>query len=112
MSSNSDFDSWYDVPPNATCTDCGADYSRGEDDRTTTCDPCSDRRDAHTTLLERRLVMAKALVGKSALAGAPKLTSGELAFCVAMLGNGRTLQWAIDRVQVQRGRLPFGSEVA
>jgi hypothetical protein len=111
---DADFDSCYEVPPNATCSDCGADYSRAEGDPTTTCDPCSDRRDAHTTLLERRLVMAKALVKKSPLADAPKLTSAELAFCVAMLGNGWTLQRAIDKIQVQRGRLPFasGSEVA
>jgi hypothetical protein len=63
-------------------------------------------------LLERRLVMAKALAQPSALAGAPKLTSGEIAFCVALLGLGWTLQRAIDKVQTQRGRLPFGSEVA
>lgn len=114
MFRDSDLDSCHDVQPNATCTDCGADFSRGENDPTTTCDPCSDRRDAHTTRLQRRLVMAKVLQHPSAaLAHAPKLTAGEMSFCVAMLGNGWTLQRAIDQVQVQRGTLPFsGSEVA
>lgn len=98
----------FDVQPNATCLDCGADFSRAEDDPgPATCDPCSDRRDAHTTLLEHRLVMAKALQASSALGNTPKLTAGELAFAVAMIGNGWTLQKAIDKIQAQRNRLPF-----
>lgn len=109
---DSAFDSYYDMRPNATCSDCGADFSRAENDPGTLCDACSDRRDAHTDLLQRRLVMAKALEPSTALAHAPKLTSGEIRFCVAMLGKGWTLQRAIEKIQVQRGRLPFGSEVA
>jgi hypothetical protein len=26
------FDDFYDIQPNATCVDCGADFSRAEDD--------------------------------------------------------------------------------
>lgn len=96
-----------DVRPNATCTDCGADFSRADHDRGTLCDPCSDRHDAHTSMLERRLVMAKATTP-----AAPKLTPSELALCVALLGNGYTLERAIARVQVLRVRLPFGNEAA
>lgn len=103
----------YDVQPNATCLDCGGDFSRAEDDPNPAyCDPCSDRRDAHTTLLQTRFVMAKALHGASPLAGAPKLTAGELAFTVAMIGNGWTLAKAIDKIQAQRSRLPFTPEAA
>lgn len=112
MFRDSDLDSCYDVQPNATCLDCGADFSRAESDPGGHCDDCSDRRDAHTSMLEHRLVMAKALHGASALVGAPKLTAAELAFTVAMIGNGWTLAKAIDRVQAQRSRLPFGSEAA
>lgn len=110
-----DLDSCYDVQPNATCLDCGADFSRAEDDPGPYCDPCSDRRDAHTTLLQTRFVMAKALHGASPLAGAPKLTAGELAFAVAMIGNGWTLAKALDKIQAQRARRPlpfFGGEAA
>jgi len=53
------FDS--DLRPNATCTDCGADYSKADTDPTTWCDACSDRRDAHTALLEIRFLAAKVL---------------------------------------------------
>ena len=49
------------LEPNATCTDCGVAYSKAEMDPTTWCDACSDRRDAHTDLLEIRL-MAKAVL--------------------------------------------------
>lgn len=112
MFRDQDLDSCYDVQPNATCTDCSADYSRGEEDPTTTCDRCSDRRDAHTTLLEGRLVMAKALARATAGVPAPVLTSGEISFCVALLGLGWTLQRAMNKIQTQRDRLPFGSEVA
>jgi hypothetical protein len=56
-----DYDEFYDIQPNAECVDCGAAFSRAEDDRgPKTCDTCSDRRDAHTTRLERRLAMVKA----------------------------------------------------
>jgi hypothetical protein len=50
----------YDLRPNATCTDCGADFSKADADPGTLCDRCSDQRDAHTSLLELRLLMAKA----------------------------------------------------
>lgn len=112
MFRDSDLDSCYDVQPNATCTDCGVDFSRGENDPGTLCDPCSDRRDAHTSMLARRLVMAKALHPSAALASAPTLTAAEMSLAVALLGHGWPLQRAIDKIQVQRGRLPFGSEVA
>jgi hypothetical protein len=102
----------YDIQPNATCQDCGQDFSRAEDDPGPYCDACSDRRDAHTTMLEHRLVMAKALVGKSALAAAPKLTSGEMSLAVALLGLGWSLERVIDDIQKHRRSLPFGQEVA
>jgi hypothetical protein len=41
MFRDQDLDSCYDVQPNATCTDCGADYSRGEDDPTTHVTPAA-----------------------------------------------------------------------
>jgi hypothetical protein len=110
MFRDSDLDC-YDVQPNATCTVCSVDVSRGQSDTSTCCDACSDRRDAHTSMLEHRLVMAKA-TSRAALVGAPKMTSGELAFCVAVLGLGWPLARAIDRVQAQRNRLPFGKEAA
>lgn len=94
----------YDVRPNATCVDCGTDYSRAENDPGTYCDGCSDRRDAHTDLLQRRLKMATASTRGSS---APKLTPSEISLVVALLGNGYTLDKAIDRIQVLRGRLPF-----
>jgi len=50
----------YDLPPtNATCHDCGVDYSRGEHDPTVWCDECSDRRDRWATAQEIKM-MAKA----------------------------------------------------
>jgi hypothetical protein len=51
-----DFDA---LPPNAQCTDCGAAFSRADDDPGTWCDPCSDRRDAHTSALERRWTLER-----------------------------------------------------
>jgi len=96
-----------DVRPNATCTDCGSDYSRADHDPTTLCDTCSDRRDAYTSQLQRRLQMAKAFSRKTHV---PTLTASELALCVALLGNGYTLEKAIDRIQTLRGRLPFTPE--
>lgn len=104
------FADFYDLRPNATCTDCGVDFHRNDNDPhpSTVCQTCSDRRDAHTTMLERRLRMAKASLHPSAvLAAAPKLTSGELALAVALIGNGFSLQQAIDKIQAQRGTLPF-----
>jgi len=50
----------YDLQPNAECADCGLPYSKGEHDRTVWCDDCSNRRDLHTSLLEIRLMMARA----------------------------------------------------
>ncbi len=47
-----DFDA---LPLNATCVDCGMDFSRAYDDQGAYCDGCSDRRDAHTSALEIRL---------------------------------------------------------
>ncbi len=47
-----DFD---EVPFNATCTDCGADYGRAEGDPTTWCDACSDRRDGWVSAMEVRM---------------------------------------------------------
>jgi hypothetical protein len=99
------FDAFYDLQPNATCADCGTDYSRADNDPSHYCDGCSDRRDAHTSMLERRLTMAAAKLKPGI--PAPKLTSSEIAFCVALLGQGWPLDKAIDRVQVLRSRLPF-----
>jgi len=96
-----------DLRPNASCTDCGADYSKADHDPTTTCDACSDRRDAHTSRLERRLRMA------TARPPVPVLTPAEIALSVALLGCGYTLQQTIDRIQVNRAKRPLsGSEVA
>jgi hypothetical protein len=50
-----------EIQPNASCTDCGVDYAKADADPTTWCDPCSDRRDAHTTAMEIRF-MAKAVL--------------------------------------------------
>jgi hypothetical protein len=97
-----------DVLPNATCTDCGADFSRADHDPGTLCDPCSDRRDAHTSMLERRLVMAKATPPARPII----LTPAEIALCVALIGLGWKLSHAIERVQDQRARLPFTNEAA
>lgn len=112
-----DYDDFYTLQPNSTCADCSRDFSCHEETPNPRyCDACSDRRDAHTTLLETRFVMAKALQGKSPLAPALTLTSGEIAFCVALLGMGVTLEKAIDKIQTQRARqpLPFfgGGEAA
>lgn len=47
------------LPPNAECTDCGAAYSKADDDPTTWCDACSDRRDAWAAAFEiRQMVKA------------------------------------------------------
>lgn len=48
-------------PTNATCHDCGVDYSRGDHDRTVWCDECSDKRDRWTSAQEIRS-MAKAIL--------------------------------------------------
>ena len=42
----------------ATCADCGADFSKAEDDPTVWCDACSDRRDAWASALELRMAHA------------------------------------------------------
>lgn len=47
-----------ELAPNAHCHDCGAPFSRADDDPGLWCDPCSDRRDAHTSALEIRMVKA------------------------------------------------------
>lgn len=107
MFRDSDLDC-YDVQPNATCSDCGVDYSKGEHDPTTLCDACSDRRDVHTSRLEHRLVMAKAQVARVRIS----LTPRELMICVVLLGRGVPLQRAIDRIQARRSTLPFSPEAA
>lgn len=94
----------YDVRPNATCVDCGTDFSRATNDPGEYCDGCSDRRDRHTSMLQHRLQMATARTRGSA---APKLTPSEISLVVALLGNGYTLPQAIDRIQTLRSRLPF-----
>jgi hypothetical protein len=50
-----------DIQPNATCADCGVDYSKAEHDRSVWCDDCSNRRDAWATATEIRF-MAKAVL--------------------------------------------------
>ena len=45
-------------PPNASCSDCGIAYGKADHDPTTWCAACSDRRDAHTSALEIRMVKA------------------------------------------------------
>jgi hypothetical protein len=62
--SDVDFQNWQsgdDVPFNASCTDCGIDYSKLEGDPGSWCDGCSDRRDEWTSAQEIR-VMAKAVL--------------------------------------------------
>jgi len=56
-----DPDAYEARPTNASCHDCGVDYSRGEHDRSVWCDECSDRRDRWTTAEEIR-TMAKAFL--------------------------------------------------
>jgi hypothetical protein len=51
-------DDRFDVRPNATCTDCGVSYLKAERDPTTTCDECSDRRDAWAAVTELRMARA------------------------------------------------------
>ena len=92
-----------DDRPNATCTDCSADFSRADHDLGTLCDACSDRHDAHTSMLERRLTMA------TARPATPQLTPSEISLCVALMGQGWTLMASIERVQTLRSRLPFST---
>lgn len=47
-----------DRQPNATCTDCGVDYARGDGDAGTWCDTCSDQRDSWVSALEVRMAQA------------------------------------------------------
>ncbi len=69
------------VPLNATCQDCGMDFSRAYDDQGRWCDGCSDRRDAHTSALEIRFAsdgqMAPAVAARvlSAFARLPTLSA-------------------------------------
>ena len=46
---------------NATCADCGIDYSKAEDDPSGCCDPCSDTRSRWADAFEVRQ-MAKAVL--------------------------------------------------
>jgi hypothetical protein len=55
---NDDID---DLRPNAECSDCGIAYGKADDDPTTWCDACSDRRDTWAAAFEIR-VMAKAFL--------------------------------------------------
>ncbi len=70
-----------ELPANATCVDCGMDFSRAYDDQGSCCDGCSDRRDAHTSALEMRLAsdgqMAPAVAARvlSAFAKLPTLSA-------------------------------------
>jgi hypothetical protein len=54
------YDDADDLQPNATCDDCGIDFSRALDDVGPYCDSCSDRRDAWVAALELR--MAKTML--------------------------------------------------
>jgi len=40
---------------NASCSDCGEDFFKGQGDVGSLCDACCDQRDAHTSALEIRL---------------------------------------------------------
>ncbi len=82
----------------ATCLDCTATVRIGP-----YCDGCRDRRDTHAALLKRRLVTLMA----TATAPTVRLTALEISLCVTLIGRGWTLAQAIDRVQAQRGQLPF-----
>lgn len=46
---------------NATCPDCGEPCWIGRDDTGSLCDACCDRRDAHSSALELRLMVAAVL---------------------------------------------------
>ena len=52
------YDDVDDVRPNASCSDCGVDFSRAENDPGTLCDACSDRRDAWLAAVEIRMTTA------------------------------------------------------
>jgi hypothetical protein len=41
--------------PNATCSECRADFWKGRDDVGDLCDDCCDRRDAHTSAYQLTL---------------------------------------------------------
>jgi hypothetical protein len=60
--SDQDFHAWLngddEIHPNASCSDCGVDYSKAEGDPTTTCDACSDRRDQWAEAYQQRLAAA------------------------------------------------------
>jgi hypothetical protein len=64
-----------ELEPNAHCHDCGAAYSRAEDDPGVWCDGCSDRRDAHTSALEQRLGSATALAAVDPAGGSERRPS-------------------------------------
>lgn len=68
FTSDRDFYDWLngpdELPPNATCDDCGADYSKADHDPTTTCDACSDKRDRWMEALEARRLAKAALTVK------------------------------------------------
>ncbi len=61
MSADDRYADWPDQPFNATCADCGVDYSRAEMDRTPFCDTCSNRRDQWASAQDVR-TMAKAVL--------------------------------------------------
>lgn len=57
--SDQDFHEWLngsdEIRPNASCTDCGIDYSKAAGDPTTTCDACSDKRARWADALDARM---------------------------------------------------------
>jgi hypothetical protein len=78
----------------AACRVCGSALE---------CPACRDQRDRHTDALQRRFV---GLMARSTWPTIT-LTPIELAYAVALIGDGWTLADAIDRIQAQRGQAPF-----
>jgi len=48
-----------DLPANATCPDCGAEFSRVDDDPGPHCDACCDKRDAWAKAYDLRMELTR-----------------------------------------------------
>jgi hypothetical protein len=76
----------------AACLACGVSPE---------CPACRDRRDAHTSALQRRFLRAQRPEPRLTL------TAPELVEVVRLLGLGLTVPCAMDRIQARRASLPF-----
>lgn len=53
------FDQPWNRPGDATCSDCGADFSKAREDVGSLCDTCCSLRDTHTSAVEIRMAQAR-----------------------------------------------------